>query len=298
MNLTARTNAHLARDSLPLMARSRHANAKILLAYSAPSSQPSPRASLLVSRNGSSTSLARISGAFHSRSRSRNTSSSSGAPSGGSSRHNSHVSVSSASLVLGRARAHNLIQGIGGASRSGIELILGHMPSSPPATGAVRLGDTSDVDGSEGALSNPESHTFGLHVVGGTGSLLPRRTGMRAHMLEGDPGRSSVSVSSSSSSAAATTTAVATAMMARARSARGRRRHQSQGAVVCVLVARILYHLRGSVRGLDYNRLTRLDLKVHGYSNSTRKRHRPPHRFCRSRCSLKTPRAGRRQHRQ
>ncbi|KAF8497822.1 hypothetical protein F5888DRAFT_1613094, partial [Russula emetica] len=131
---------------------------------SPPSSQPSPRASLLGSRNGSSTSLARISGAF--RSRSRNTSSGSGDGSGGSSRHNSHVSVSSASLALGRARAHSLIQNIGGASRSSIELVLGRMPqpSSPPATGAVRLGDTSDVDGSEGALSNPESHTFGLPV--------------------------------------------------------------------------------------------------------------------------------------
>ncbi|KAN0115670.1 hypothetical protein V8E52_006616 [Russula decolorans] len=94
------------------------------------------------------------------------------------------------------------------------------MPGSPPATGAVRLGDTSDVDGSEGALSNPESHTFGLPVVGGAGSLLRRRAGVRAHTLEGDPGRSSVSVSSSSSAAAATAT-VAAAMTARARSARG-----------------------------------------------------------------------------
>jgi hypothetical protein len=189
---------------------------------SAPSSQPSPRASLLGSRNGSSASLARISGAFLSRSRSRNTSSNSASGSSGNSRHNSHVSVSSAPLALGRARAHSLIQGIGGASRSSIELVLGRMPqsSSPPAIGAVRLGDTSDVDGSEGALSNPESHTFGLPVVGGAGSLLPRRAGMRAHTLEGDPGRSSVSVSSSSSAAAATA-AVAAAMSARARSARG-----------------------------------------------------------------------------
>jgi hypothetical protein len=30
----------------------------------------------------------------------------------------------------------------------------------------------SDVDGSKGALSNPESHTFGLTVVGSAGSLL------------------------------------------------------------------------------------------------------------------------------
>jgi hypothetical protein len=93
-------------------------------------------------------------------------------------------------------------------------------PSSPPATGAVRLGDSSDVDGSEGALSNPESHTFGLPVVGGAGSLLPRRAGVRAHTLEGDPGRSSVSLSSSSSTAVAAA-AVAAAMSSRARSARG-----------------------------------------------------------------------------
>jgi len=189
---------------------------------SPPSSQPSPRTSVFGSRNGSSTSLARISGAFRSRSRSRNTSSGSGSGSGASSRHNSHVSVSSASLALGRARAHSLIQGIGGASRSSIELVLGRVPqpSSPPATGAVRLGDTSDVDGSEGALSNPESHTFGLPAVGGAGSLLPRRAGVRARTLESDPGRSSVSASSSSS-AVVVTAAVAAAMSARARSARG-----------------------------------------------------------------------------
>ena len=52
---------------------------------SPPSSQPSPRVSLLGSRNGSSTSLAQISGAFRSRSRSRNTSMGSGSGSGGSS---------------------------------------------------------------------------------------------------------------------------------------------------------------------------------------------------------------------
>jgi hypothetical protein len=85
---------------------------------SPPSSQLSPRVSLLGSRNGSATFLARISGAFCSRSRSQNTSTGSGSGSGGSSRHDSHVSVSSASLALGLARAHSLIQGIGGASRS------------------------------------------------------------------------------------------------------------------------------------------------------------------------------------
>ncbi|KAF8496015.1 hypothetical protein F5888DRAFT_1907611 [Russula emetica] len=90
---------------------------------SPPLSQPSPRASLLGSRNGSATFLARISGAFRSR------------------------SLSSASLALGRAHAHSL--GIGGALRSNIELVLGHMslPSSPPATSIVRLGDASDVNG-------------------------------------------------------------------------------------------------------------------------------------------------------
>ena len=35
----------------------------------------------------------------------------------------------------------------------------------------------SDVDGSEGLLSNPESHTFGLPVVGGVGGLLLLRAG-------------------------------------------------------------------------------------------------------------------------
>jgi hypothetical protein len=125
----------------------------------------------------------------------------------------------------GCARTHSLIQGIGGTSRSSIELVLGHIPSSHPATGAMRLGDMrlgdmSDVDGSEGALSNPASHTFGLPIVGGAGSLLPRRAGLRAHTLEGDPGRSSVSVSSSSSATVATA-AVAAVMTACARSARG-----------------------------------------------------------------------------
>jgi hypothetical protein len=114
-------------------------------------------------------------------------------------------------------RANAKILGIGGASESSIRLVLGHMPSSPPATGAVCLGDTSDVDGSEGALSNPESHMFDLPVVGGAGSLLPQCAGARACTLENDLGQSLVSVSSSSSTAAA----VAAVMSARARSARG-----------------------------------------------------------------------------
>jgi hypothetical protein len=119
--------------------------------------------------------------------------------------------VSSASLALGRARVHSLIQGIGGASQSNIELVLGHMPSSLPATDTVRLDNMSDVDGSEGALSNPESHMFSLPVVGGAGSLLPRRAGVRVCTLESNLGRSSVSVSSSSSAAVATA-AVSSAM--------------------------------------------------------------------------------------
>ncbi|KAI0257209.1 hypothetical protein BJV78DRAFT_1277776 [Lactifluus subvellereus] len=95
---------------------------------SPPYSQPSPRASLLGSRNGSTASLARIGGAFRSRLRSRHTSPGSGSASGGtdtgsgaSSRHNPHVSLSNVS----RARAQSLIHSIGGASRSSIELVLG-----------------------------------------------------------------------------------------------------------------------------------------------------------------------------
>ena len=203
-----REDDHASRSGQPspdgsLEAREREDSVGLL---SPPSSQPSPRASLLGSRNGSATSLARIGGAFRSRSRSRNTSSGSGTGSGTSSRHNSHVSASSASLAIGRTRAHSLIHNIGGASRSSIELVLGRVgqPVSP-AVGAVRLGDSSDADGSEGALSNPESHTFGLPpVVGGaTGSLLPRRAGVRAHTLESDTGRSSVSSSSAAADARA-----------------------------------------------------------------------------------------------
>jgi hypothetical protein len=100
---------------------------------SPPSSQPSRGTSLLDPHNGSSTFFARISVTFHSRSRLRNTSSASASGSGGSSRHNSPVSVSSVSLALGRARAHSLIQGIGGALRSIIELVLA-------TTSAVRGG--------------------------------------------------------------------------------------------------------------------------------------------------------------
>ena len=134
----------------------------------------------------------------------------------------------------------------------------------------MRLGDTFDVDGSEGVLSNPESHTFGLPVVGGAGSLLLRRAGMCAHALEGDPGRSSVQCHRRPPR--------------RLRYLRvrdqleGRWRHQSQGVVVRVRAARIIYHLRGNIRGHDYNRLTRLGHRVRGESNS-RRRHRHCRRF-------------------
>ena len=60
------------------------------------------------------------------------------------------------------------------------------------------------MEGSEGALSNSEC-MFGLPVIGGIGSLLPRYAGVRARSaLERDAGKSSVSVSSSSSSAVQT----------------------------------------------------------------------------------------------
>ena len=57
-------------------------------------SQPSPRATLHCSRNGSATSLARISSAFRSRSRSRNTSTGSGSSSGSGSGVRFRASVS------------------------------------------------------------------------------------------------------------------------------------------------------------------------------------------------------------
>lgn len=224
-----REDDHVSRSGQPspdgsLEAREREDSVG-LLSPSPPSSQSSPRVSLLGSRsrNGSAASLARISGAFRPRSRSRHTSSGSGtgSGSGASSRHNSHVSLSSVSIALGghRARAHSLIQSIAGASHSSIELVLGRTPSSQP--GAVRLGDISDADASAsdgGALSNPENHTFGMPVVGGAGTALPRRAGMRARTLETTTARSppispvsSVSVSSSSSARGGVASRVATA---------------------------------------------------------------------------------------
>ncbi|KAI0299996.1 hypothetical protein B0F90DRAFT_1926006 [Multifurca ochricompacta] len=208
---------------------------------SPPSSQPSPRASLLGSRsrNGSAASLARISSAFRPRSRSRHTSSGSGtgtgSGSGASSRHNSHVSVSSVSIALGRARAHSLIQSIAGASRSSIELVLGRVPPSAGA-GAMRLEDSlSDATSDGGASSNPENHTFGMPVVGGAGSvLLPRRAGIRARTLESETRRSpsvlsSTSTSTSSSGASAAQRARIAVQEQGQRQGQGERRGHRQG---------------------------------------------------------------------
>ena len=66
---------------------------------------------------------------------------------------------------------HSLIHGIGSALWSSIELVFRciSQPGSPPATGAVCLGDMSNVDGSEGILSNLESHIFSLPIVGSAG---------------------------------------------------------------------------------------------------------------------------------
>jgi hypothetical protein len=107
-----------------------------------------------------------------------------------------HVLISSALLALVRARTHCLIQNIGGALRSGIELILGRVPQlgSPLATGVVPLDDASDVDGSEGALCNPEIHMFSSPVAGGASTMLLRRAGVRARTFESDVGWSLVSV--------------------------------------------------------------------------------------------------------
>ena len=60
-------------------------------------------------------------------------------------------------MALGRGRAHSLIQGIGGASRASIELVLGRIPepSYSPTTGTSCLGDASDIDGSEGGAEQP-----------------------------------------------------------------------------------------------------------------------------------------------
>jgi hypothetical protein len=165
---------------------------------SSPSSQPSPRASLPCSCNGSAALLARIGSAFRSCSHSQHTSSRSGGTgtgSGASSRHNSHVSLSNVLLALGCACAESLIHSIGSTSWSSIELVLGRTSGSGP--GAIWLsggGESSDAsEGSSTPSSNPESHTFGVPIIGGAGTTaLPRHGGgARAPTLVSDPGWSS-----------------------------------------------------------------------------------------------------------
>jgi hypothetical protein len=142
---------------------------------SPPSSQPSPRASLPCSCNGSAALLARIGSAFRSYSHSQHMSSGSGGTgtgSGTSSRHNSHVSLSNILLALGCACAESLIHSIGSTSWSSIELVLGR--TSGPGPGAIWLsggGESSDAsEGSSPPSSNPESHTFGMPIIGGAGT--------------------------------------------------------------------------------------------------------------------------------
>ena len=111
-----------------------------------------------------------------------------------------------------------------------VELVLGRTPSSSQQhqqQQSMRLDDADvDADASAsdgGALSNPENHTFGMPVVGGAGSALPRRAGMRARTLESTTRRSPVSFvtnanGSSSNGAASAASAAAAAAAARARS--------------------------------------------------------------------------------
>jgi hypothetical protein len=72
----------------------------------------------------------------------------------------------------------------------------------------------SDVNGSEGALSNPEGIRSACPSLVVAGSLLPRRAGVCT--LESDPGWSSVSMLSLSS-VAAVAASVAAAMSVRTR---------------------------------------------------------------------------------
>ena len=128
MSLTARTTAHRSRDSLHLTAHLRRTNAEILLVCF-------PRH--LLSRVPEHLYLARgMVAQFHS-----HESAALSAPAlvhgiparaltqaavGVQDTIHSHVSVSGASLlVLGRARAHSLIQDDGGAFRSSTELVPG-----------------------------------------------------------------------------------------------------------------------------------------------------------------------------
>jgi hypothetical protein len=79
--------------------------------------------------------------------------------------------------MLGYVHAQSLIHGIGSMPQSSIELILGCM--SGPGPDAIQLsgsGRSSDVcEGSSALSSNPESHMFGILIIGraGTTTTLP-----------------------------------------------------------------------------------------------------------------------------
>lgn len=107
----------------------------------------------------------------------------------------------------------------------------------------------------------------GLPVVGDTGNLLPWCAGVRAHMLEDDLRQLLLSVSLESFSAAA---AVAAAMIVQMRSVKGQMASSesriNQG--VCVCAARFFCRLKGSVRGHNCNRLTRLGHRVYDNDNA------------------------------
>ena len=253
-NLTTRTTAYLAQDNPHLMVHLRHKSVKTLLVsflHLSPS-QVLARPSVFGLCNGSTTSLAQISSTFHSCSRLQNTSLDSGSGSSGSSQHSSHISLSSILLVFGCACVHSLIHGIGSALWSSIELILGYVLQlgSPLATGTMCLGNMSNVNGSKGALSNPESHMFGLPIVGNAGSLLPQYTRVHAHMLESNLGQSSASVLLLSSMVLATAAAVVIICVRLARGQIVLLEPRSSGYIYTV---QLLYHLRENARGYNYS---------------------------------------------
>jgi hypothetical protein len=127
--------------------------------------------------------------------------------------------------VLSHAHTESLIHDIGSVSWSSIELVLGCM--SGPGPGVIQLsgsGELSDVsEGSSMPSSNPESHMFGMPIVGRAGTTaLPQCSGGACpHMLASDPGWSSTSSVSAG--------AVAVAVQERARiQARGQGQGQGQ----------------------------------------------------------------------
>ncbi|TFY58149.1 hypothetical protein EVG20_g8264 [Dentipellis fragilis] len=104
------------------------------------------------------------------RSRHGSSGSGSGSRSGSNSRHNSNSNPSTSSISLGlgaggvRERAQSLIQSVGTASRSSLDLVVGRRGRTQSA---MRLeeyeeGSESSPYFSEDAMSNPENYTFGL----------------------------------------------------------------------------------------------------------------------------------------